>query len=68
MVSSYAARVLPSLNTSFASAISLNVASALLCSCFGKWTSLSGWYCSARRRYFLAISVAFAARVTFSAP
>ena len=47
MVSSYAARVSPSLNTSFASAISLNVASALLCSCFGKWTSLSGWYCSA---------------------
>ena len=68
MVSSYAARVSGSLKTSFASAISLNKSSAFLCSCFGKRTSLSGWYCSARRRYFLAISVAFAARVTLSAP
>ena len=68
MVSSYAARASASLNTSFASAIASNVARARSRSCFGKWISLSGWYRSARRRYFWAISVAFAARVALSAP
>ena len=46
----------------------MNIFSALFCCDFVKCPSLSGWYCTARRRYLLLISVAFADLETFNAP
>ena len=68
MTLSYSSRLPGSLSTSLPSAMILKFSSALRRVDFGRCESLSGWYCSASRRYLPRISVALAEDVTFRAP